>query len=149
MATLSSLLQLFPSFFPGSRLIDGGELKQLAQLEFSASSGLVALANGGQTGATLLKSAVNEVGTVANANDSVMLPLAVPGTQVVANNAGTNSMQVYGQASNPNNGNAGDTIMAHGSSTPAATGTGVAQAANAVATYICFKTGVWKQFLTS
>src|ERR1700722_17848521 len=85
-AGISSLLQLFPSFIPGKRLIDGSDLLTLVKMDFSAKSGLVALAGGGQAGATVLSAYINEVGTVATTNDSVGLPLAIPGTSVIVIN---------------------------------------------------------------
>src|SRR5467141_182711 len=93
-----------------------------------ASTGLVALAGGGQTGATPLKGRTNEVATVATAADSVILPVSVPGTVlIVLNNAGANSMNVYAQV--------GDTINAIAANSP------FAMAAAARVTFACVKTG--------
>lgn len=116
---------------------------------FSAAQGLVALAGGGQTGATLLPMYVNEVSTVVTAADSVMLPLAAPGAVVFVINDTATSMQVFGQPSNPNNSGVGDTIAAHGSAAQSATATGVAQAATIMACYVCFVVGKWKQMITA
>lgn len=146
---IQRIMQLFGSFQPGSRMVDGGELKQLAQMLFSAEDSIVAFAGGGQTGATELTAAINSVGTVATGNDSVKLPLALPGRWiVVSNDAAANSMQVFGQVSNPENGGAGDTIIPIASSTPAATATGVPQAAGDAGIYFCATVGVWKQLLS-
>ena len=143
-----SVLASFQSFLAGFRLIDGQDLQHLANLEFSTTNGLTALAGGGQSGATPLPSAINEISTVASANDSVALPQALPGTTVVVINDGANSCQVFGQASNPLSTNsAGDTIAAHNSTAQTATGTGVAQASAAVGVYYCFAIGKWKQTL--
>jgi hypothetical protein len=142
--SVQSILDLFPSFINGPRLIDGGELAVEAGLLFSAKAGIVAGAGGTQPKAVLLSAAYNEVDTVASANDSVMLPLALPGSRVEVNNATATSLQVFGQAINPNTG-VGDTIAANNSSTQQATATGVAHAANTSFTYICTTAGQWKQ----
>lgn len=145
---IASYLQFFPSFIPGKRLIDGSDLLTLVNLEMKPVKGLTALAGGGQTGATLLTGAINEVATVASGNDSVMLPLAIPGVTVwVINDSSANSMQVFGQPSNPANGGAGDTIAPANSVTQAATGTGVGHAATNLGVYVCFALGKWKQGL--
>jgi len=145
MSIISALIDLFPSFIPGSRLVDGGECLQLAQLICSAKTGYTALAGGGQTGATQLTATLNEVPNVASDNDSVMLPLAIPGRWVVVNNTSGHSLQVFGQPINPNNAGAGDTIAPNNSVTQAATGTGVAQATAVMAIYVCTTIGQWKQ----
>lgn len=146
MANVSTTRQLYnqQSFVPGARLVDGGDFARLFNASQSVVSGLVAHAGGGQAAATTLTAAINQVDTVASANDSVALPVAIPGTIVrVINNTAT-SMQVFGQASNPNTG-AGDTITAAGSSIPIATGTGQACGAGVAFTYVCAKAGNWKQ----
>jgi hypothetical protein len=145
---VSALTQYFPSFFPGNRLIDGGDLQNFINLTLSAQGpiGLTALAGGGQAGATVLKYAFNRVDVVANAADSVLLPLAIPGTEVfVDNNQAANALQVFGQVSNPNNGNVGDTIASHNSIVQQSTATGVSQPAAVMGIYICTKLGQWKQ----
>lgn len=141
------VVDYFSSFTPGFRLVDGGQLATMVKLQYSATSGLTALAGGGQPGATLLSAAINEISTVATTGDSVMLPLGLPGMAVIAINDGANTMQVYGQATNPNTG-VGDTIAANNSTTQAATTTGVSQASAKVASYLCFAAGKWKQLLS-
>lgn len=155
-AIVSSILSLFTSFIPGSRLVDGGDLQTLAKLLFSTADGLTAHAGGGQANALPLTAALNNVTTVASGNDSVALPLAIPGQFVVlSNNAAANSMQVYGNPTNPNNPSPttgapqSDVIIAHNSSSAAAAGTGVAHAASTMGIYACTKLGVWKQMLSS
>ena len=111
-------------------------------------AGITALAGGGQTGATPLLAMFNSVDTVATAADSVMLPTATPGNFVfVLNNQASNSLQVFGQpaSGSPGVAGAGDTIAPISSSTYAATGTGVSQAASVLTYYICFTPGKWKQ----
>jgi hypothetical protein len=61
----------------------------------SNSTGLTALAGGGQTGATLLTGSICRVSTVATAADSVILPNAFAGREHHVINAGANSMNVF------------------------------------------------------
>lgn len=147
--SLASIMSQFPSFVRGLRLIDGEDLRALGNLLFSYNPvGITALAGGGQVGATPLPFAVNEISVAASANDSVALPLAVPAKCVWVNNDGAQSVQVFGQATNPNTG-VGDTIAPNNSINQAATATGVAQASAKIACYVCFAPGKWKQFLTA
>lgn len=143
-ASFSSLSQV-----PGPRLIDGSDIAKLISIDTSSATGLVAHSGGTQAPALPLTASFNEVDTVAVANDSVMLPPALPGSVITIYNATATSMQVFGQTSNPANASAGDTIAAHGSITQVATATGVAQIATSIATYYCFTLGQWKQFLTA
>lgn len=115
---------------------------------FDATQGLTALAGGGQTGATLLPSYVNQVSVAASAGDSVMLPPANAGQVIVVVNGGGNSIQVFGQPQNYGTG-VGDTIVASSSDTPAATATGVAQADKVMAIYACYSAGIWKQMISA
>lgn len=93
-------------------------------------TGITALANGGQTGATQLSATetISCVDTVANAADSVMLPtVGVNGVtaghiKIIANRTAT-SCQVYGAGTDTING--------------VATGTGVALAGHHAGIYIC------------
>lgn len=150
MAIISSLLSLFTTFNGGPRLIDGGELGAFAKLTLSTQPAVTAKAGGGQAGATPLNAAVNPVSVVATNADSVLLPLALPGTQVVVYNATANTLQVFGQASNPNLANsAGDRIVPHDSNSVAASATGVSQATALIATYVCYAPGLWKQMLSA
>lgn len=114
---------------------------------FSSQSGIIATAGGGQTNAFQLSFYVNEISTVATAADSVMLPPATNGSLVWVINHGANSVQVFGQPVGPTG--VSDTIAANNSSTQAAGGTGVAQAATKAALYVCFQPGLWKQFLSA
>lgn len=131
-------------------MIDVGEVAQMINLLFTTKGGITATAGGGQSGAFPLTATWNSIDTVATAADSVMLPQALPGRFVfVLNNQTTNSLQVFGQPTNPANANAGDTITPSSSSTPAATGTGVAHAVNKVALYVCMELGNWKQMISA
>ena len=102
----------------------------------SYASGLTALAGGGRTGATPLTEMISVVSTVASGNDSVVLPVAAPGTiMIVVNAAASNSMQVFAQGSDTINGTAG--------------ATGVAQAAGKSAVYVCAAVGAWFRVLSA
>lgn len=91
-------------------------------------NGVTAHSGGGQANATLLDYGVNEITTVAVANDSVKLPPAVGGAVVFVRNSTANSAQVFGDAT------ASDTING------VATGTGVALAAGKNAIFAVMQT---------
>jgi predicted glycosyltransferase len=95
----------------------------------SAQDPIVAKAGGGQTGATQLTSEICRVTTVATAGDSVMLPPAVPGLDIMVINHGAKAMQVYGSGT--------DTIN------DIATATGVSQMVNSMVIYVCTIAGKW------
>lgn len=145
MTILASVLAYFPSFQRGSRLVDGGDLLDMAQRIFGVTTGITALAGGGQDGATQLNLGINRVDTVASGSDSVMLPPAVPGTTVTIYNNSANTLAVFGQGANMGGAAAGDTIAATNSNTQQATGTGVTQASTSVMDYVCMVAGEWKQ----
>lgn len=95
----------------------------------SAVSNLTAFAGGGQASATLLTGQTAHVATVATSGDSVKLPPAVPGLEMIVINKGAQPMQVYGSGS--------DQIDDFASAT------GVSQMANSTVIYICAATGKW------
>lgn len=102
---------------------------------FSAKSGVVAHAGGGQASATQLDEVFSSVDTVATAADSVKLPKAKAGMFRVAKNTSANSMNVYPAT--------GEAINALG-----------ANAAYAVATvkaviFFCPVDGQWQTILTA
>lgn len=144
--SITSIFQTLISFQPGSRLVDGGDCLNLANYSLSSKSGLMALAGGGQVGATPLPAAINEIATAVSANDSVMLPIGLPGLTINVINDGAQSAQVYGQTLNPNTG-VGDTIAGHGSVNQNASNAGVALASGGASTFYCFAPGKWKQTL--
>lgn len=149
MSLLTSVIQSFPSFQTGNRLVDGGDLSQLANLLFQVQTGITAHAGGGQTAATQLGVGFNRVDTSGGGGtDSVVLPQAIPGMEVTLYNNTANTIQVFGVVSNPVTG-VGDTITANNSNTPAATGTGISLATTKIAIFVCFAAGVWKEFLTA
>lgn len=145
MSVISSIFSLFPSFVPGPRLIDGGELQTLAQLLFGSKNGVVALAGGGATGAPQINATFTQVATVASDNDSVVAPQALPGTTFYIDNAGGHTLAVFGLPTNPATGVA-DTISARGGVTFAAS---VTQATGVPAQYICTVAGQWKQGISA
>lgn len=144
MPLLAAILDLFPSFQPGERLVNGGELQQQANLLFSAKTGITALAGGGQAGATVLGARFNRVDTCVTNSDSVMLPQAVPGRKCYVYNNTGQTLAVFGQAQNPNTG-VGDTVAAFNSNTQQPTATGVTQATTIERPYTCYVAGQWKQ----
>lgn len=106
----------------------------------STATGLTAHAGGGQASALLLTAQYNRVDTVATAADSVKLPApSYIGQEVeIMNNAGVNSMQVFGSGTDTING--------------VATGTGVAQAAGKFAMYKASSIGTaaaWHRILSA
>jgi hypothetical protein len=124
------------TFLAGRHLMDGSTVnKTIGEPPYSQSTGFVALAGGGQTGATQLLGTIARVDTVATAADSVMLPASGTGKPIVVINNTATSMQVFGQA--------GDTING------VATGTGVAQAAGKTALYVSPAAGVWFRLLSA
>ncbi len=98
--------------------------------------GITAHAGGGQASAVQLTNGWNRVTTVATAADSVQLPAALPGSQVlVINDAAANSLQVFGK-----NGNT-DTI----DGTAGATGEAIAAAKRRL--FFCLTAGAWQSLL--
>ena len=108
----------------------------------------MALAGGGQAGATLLVAALNRVDTVASGSDSVMLPQAIPGRQVTVYNNSANTLAVFGIPDNPVTG-AGDTIAARNSNTQQPTATGITIATTLASVFMCYTAGQWKEFLSN
>lgn len=101
-------------------------------------TGITAHAGGGQSAATQLVGGFNRVDTVVTAADSVKLPLAVAGLEIYVINNTSTSMQVYGAGT--------DTINS------VATATGVAQASQVAALYICSNSapaGIWHRIQSS
>jgi hypothetical protein len=112
------------------------QIKQLLLDQISCLDAVTALAGGGQTGATLLTSAINRVTTVATAADSVMLPIARAGNQLtVINAAAANAMAVFPST--------GDTINALSANAS------LSVAANKVITFTCPVDGKWYSNLTA
>lgn len=104
-------------------------LVQGERLILGSVSGLTAHAGGGQASATVMTHEINHFGTVATTADSGALPPAIAGRTITVINRGANTMQVFGTSP--------DTINT------VATATGVAQASNTVARYVCPVDGAW------
>lgn len=96
----------------------------------NVEDGIVAHAGGGQGSAYALTMQTSRVATVATAGDSVLLPAAVIGDELLVINEGANYMQVYGTGA--------DTVDG------VASGTGVPQMAGSVVIYVCPTAGKWK-----
>lgn len=95
----------------------------------TAQDTITAAAGGGQTNATQLAAQTSRISTVATAGDSVKLPQALPGLELIVINHGANPMQVYGQGA--------DTIN------DVATATGVSHMVNSTVIYTCVTAGAW------
>ena len=75
-----------------------------AALQLStATDGITALSGGGQSGATAITSKLNTVSTVAADHDSVLLPVAAAGLEVIIKNTSAHTLDIY-----PNTGDAID-----------------------------------------
>ena len=149
MAGANSFVGRLTSFQPGERLVDGGDCLALANLVSGTVSGLTAHAGGAAASGTRLNVGLSEADTVASAADSFRLPPAVPGSICYLYNAAANDCQVFGLQANQSGGlAAGDQIIPYNSNVAAAVATGVAHASHVVGIYMCFKIGLWKQFLS-
>jgi hypothetical protein len=95
----------------------------------SVQDNIVALAGGGQTGATQITSEVARITTVATAGDSVALPQANPGLTIALTNHGAKAAQVYGLGA--------DTIN------DVAAGTGVSHMIGSEVIYVATSQGKW------
>jgi hypothetical protein len=98
----------------------------------SAQDGITANAGGGQSGAFQINTQTARITTVATAGDSVQLPPATPGLELLLINHGANSMQVFG-----NFVSGVDTVDDQ------AFGTGVSQMSNSLVIYTCSIAGKW------
>lgn len=96
----------------------------------TAQNGIVALAGGGQVGATQLTAQTSRIATVATTGDSVKLPAAIPGLEVTVIHRGANDMQVFGLGNDVIDGQAA--------------ATGVSQMYNSTVFYICAVAGSWE-----
>lgn len=118
-------------FSTGQRLIDGSTLNtNFAHPTLSSQTGITATASGTQATAYALTTRVNNVTTVANANDSISLLSKPLGKVVWVMNNGANSMQVYGAGTNTINN--------------IATATGIAHPAGALVAYIGITATNWE-----
>lgn len=126
----------FARFISSRQLLPGAFANGVSDLLTSFQGAIVALAGGARTALTpVLNATFCEITTVANANDSVVLPIAKVGLNVTVTNSGANSAQVFG--------NGTDTVQG------AAGSVGVALAAAATAEFSCTKNGVWKRYASA
>ena len=122
------------SLTSGPQLIAGDVVMGLAALTGLKASGLLtAHAGGTQALATQLVNGLNEVGTTATNNDSVQLPLALPGTVVFVANSGAATLAVYSRYGSS------DTIDGTAGSTGTTQTTGVDNL------YFCAAAGRWRK----
>lgn len=98
----------------------------------SVQDGITANAGGGQTNAFQITTQTARITTVATVGDSIQLPPAVPGLEMLLINHGANAMQVYG-----NYGTGVDVIDDQ------AFGSGVSQMASSLVIYTCSLSGKW------
>lgn len=139
-------MRTFGPFSPGGQLKLTASSAAPAQYEVavgapkyspvvSSANSITAFAGGGQANAILLQASVNRVTTVATIGDSVAIPPALPGAQLVVINAAANSMNLFPSA--------GDAINALG-----------ANAAYAIAgaktvMLVCAVAGTWNALLSA
>lgn len=98
----------------------------------SVQDAITANAGGGQQGAFQITTQTARVTVVATAGDSVQLPPATPGVELLLINHGVNSMQVFGNF-----------ISGVDTVDDQAFGTGVSQMANSMVIYTCPVAGKW------
>lgn len=116
-------------------VIDMSQVPAANTLDSTANT-LTAHAGGGQGSALPVTAEINQVTTVASAGDSVVLPAAAAGIQImVANAAAVNSMNVFPAS--------GDQINALGANTA------FALAAGKTAQFYCVKAGQWHSILSA
>ncbi len=78
------------------KLDDTGTEVKLTTASLTTGTGLTAGTTQTQADGLALTKQINEVSTVANANDTVVLPTAVAGdTCIVINNAASNAMRIF------------------------------------------------------
>lgn len=119
-----------PNNYTSSRqLVDGKDMNNITQQLNSITVGIVAHAGGGQADAVQLNAATNVIATVANANDSVKLPIGFPGLKVLIINQDADAVGVYGY-------NSTDTIN----------GGATVNQAQGTKTYVCIAAGTWVNY---
>jgi hypothetical protein len=113
-------------YAPSRQLVNGEDVNNLTSQLNSIITGIVAAAGGGQPNAVQLNAAINVVATVANANDSVKLPVGFVGLKLTIINQSANNVAVFGYDANA--------TVNGGASYAQATG---------AKTYFCVASGVW------
>jgi hypothetical protein len=130
----------YPAVFqnPGYCEVTGDKLnRSIGDAFASYTDAITALAGGGATGAPLLATRVNRVSTVASDNDSVMMPQSVPGANVLIQNDGAHSLQVFANTTSSLASGVLDTLNG------TAGATGIAVAAGKTAILVCYAYGAW------
>lgn len=126
----AGVVDIFTSFIPGFRLVDGGDLKDLAELLLSARDNIYG--GTGQDDAYPLQTYISQVVS----GDSVVLPPALPGRYMWVFNDTAADLQVYAASPNPLTGIVDEIdgqIM-------------YAQTAGSALEYVCYAPGLWKVF---
>jgi len=130
----------------GDALVNRQALSQFANYVLGFANSIVAAPGGSQVSATLLNYADNQIDTVASANDSVQLPFALQGSEVLVINNGAQTMRIYANISpNPNNNNVLDQIVANATTAKTANATPITLASGYTLLFNCSTAGVWKQ----
>lgn len=136
-----SLVSFFSSFIPGLRLVDGGELLQMANALLSVRNGLTALAGGGAPGATPLLAAFNRLDTVATAADSCLFPAASAEGQICyVRNNGAADCTIYCQ---------GTDLVTAVNALSGAGAASISVATTKTSMFVCDKVGDWRQYFVS
>jgi len=92
------------------KLDDAGTEVKLTTSAFSTATGLTAGTTQTQAGGLDLAAQINEVSTVANSGDTVVLPTAVAGDTCIVVNNGANDMNIFPAVSD-DLGAGADTVM--------------------------------------
>lgn len=131
----------FARFIPSRQLLPGSFANGLSDLLTSFQGAMVALAGGARNALTPVLNATScEVTTVANANDSVVLPIAKVGLTVTVLNSAANSLQIFAN---------GTDVIITGGNTSVAGSVGVALATLTTVEFYCNKNGRWTRYLAA
>lgn len=144
----ASIFSYMTSFYGkfGDALIGRDALTNLANFALGTQNGITALAGGAQAGSPVLAYGDNELDTVVSGNDSVQLPVAIPGAMCIVYNAGAQTAKIYaGTAPNINNASALDQIVANATIAKTANATAITLASGYTLTFYCMTVGLWKQ----
>lgn len=138
---------MFSSFVSGNRLVDGGDLSQMASLIFGysptvQSCGTAATSTAAIALGTVLGYGMNLV-SVSTTGGAITLPPAIPGAQVMVQNQGASTASLWAAFANPNNGGSADSVVIAAASV--ATAASAAVSTGRVSIFMCFATGTWKQ----
>jgi len=140
----ASIQPYWTSFYPGFRLLDGGEVGNLQTQTASSKYGISAGPAGNQAAATPLGNFINEVGT-AVAGGGVKLSPAVTGLSQVVVNSSTAAVTVWGNDNNPQTPvGVLDQIMPVGAVAPV---TNFSLAVGGQALLVATRPGFWKRMI--